>query len=94
MATDTEIAELAVTLAEDFLRNSRLQIAALADGDSAALTSAAEKVRLQETPVRPSSHSVEHLAFSLITAAHEEVRQRYAAEVKETLAKQAPRRRG
>jgi acetylornithine/succinyldiaminopimelate/putrescine aminotransferase len=92
MASDTEIAELAIKLAEDFLRESRDRIVDVAEGDTSVLTAAAEMVRLQSTDVKPSSHSVEHLAFSLITAAHEEIRQRYTAEVKQTLAKQPPNR--
>ncbi len=60
-------------LAASFLDEATQQIVAMADGDFNALYEAAQIVR--NRAMGPASqHSAEHLAFSLITAAHAELR--------------------
>jgi hypothetical protein len=78
--TPEEIADRALALAEEFLEKSRKEIVALAASDSGALYEASQIVRERAAGVPPSARSAEHLAFSLITAAHEHLRVRPGGE--------------
>lgn len=57
-------------LAGQFLDQSRGEVLAMADGSPEILMEAAEIVRGNAKSGPALSHSAEHLAFSLITAAH------------------------
>lgn len=73
VADPTEIADRAMALAGSFLQGATQQIVAMADGDMNALYEAAQIVR--NRAMGPTTeHSAEHLAFSLITAAHSQLR--------------------
>ena len=76
MTTATEIADRAMALAEEFLRTSRDEIVAMAAADGSHLYDASQIVRQRAESGSPTVHSAEHLAFSLITAAHEHLRMR------------------
>lgn len=78
MASASEIADRALELAAAFLDGSREEIAALAGEDTDVLYEAAQLVRTRATVGPHTAHSPEHLAFSLITAAHELLRERPA----------------
>ena len=62
-----------MALASSFLDGATEQIVAMAGGDLNALYEAAQIVRNRATGAA-SEHSGEHLAFSLITAAHNALR--------------------
>ncbi len=74
MATASEIADRALELAAGFLDGSSSEIADLAGDDGKVLYDAAQIVRGRAEGGPHSAHSAEHLAFSLITAAHEQLR--------------------
>lgn len=65
-----EIADRSMELAGEFLDQTRDEVLAMADGNVEVLREAAEIVRARATGGPALSHSAEHLAFSLITAAH------------------------
>ena len=62
-----------MTLASSFLADATKEIVAMSDGDLNALFEAAQDVKDRATGPA-SEHSAEHLAFSLITAAHADLR--------------------
>jgi hypothetical protein len=74
MADAAKIAERALNVAAAFLKDARREIVDLADGDLEALFQASQIVRDTASGGRASEHSGEHLAFSLITAAYQELR--------------------
>lgn len=80
--TAAQIAERALALADRFLVEGRDEIAGMATEDGRVLYDAAQIVRTQADGGAHGAHSAEHLAFSLIAAAHELLR---------TTAKPAPR---
>ncbi|HVH64393.1 MAG TPA: hypothetical protein VM674_00025 [Candidatus Acidoferrum sp.] len=65
-----EIADWSMELAGKFLEQTKDEVLAMADGNAEVLREAAEIVRARATGGPALSHSAEHLAFSLITAAH------------------------
>ena len=78
MATAEELAERALQLAERFLSGSVDEIEALAGTDPQVLYDASQVVRSRAEGGPHAAHSAEHLAFSLLTAAHERIRLRGA----------------
>lgn len=74
MASASEIADRALMLAERFLEESRDELSGMASGDHNVLYEAAQIVRGRADHGRYAAHSAEHLAFSLITAAHDRLR--------------------
>ena len=70
MQTAREIADRSMELANTFLDQTRDEVLAMADGNVHVLREAAEIVRARATGGPALAHSAEHLAFSLITAAH------------------------
>lgn len=74
MATAQAIADRATAMATSFLEASREDIEQMVDDDAKVLFEAAQIVRRQADGGSRSAYSVEHLAFSLITAAHEHLR--------------------
>lgn len=70
MSTAREIADRSMELAAEFLDRTRDDVLAMAGGKAERLREAAEIVRSRATGGPALSHSAEHLAFSLITAAH------------------------
>jgi hypothetical protein len=78
MTSASKIADRALELAGEFLEGSRGEIAALAAGDTNLLYEAAQLVRGRAAAGPHTVNSPEHLAFSLITAAHELLRQEAA----------------
>jgi hypothetical protein len=77
MSSAAEIADRAMALAEGFLAGSRDEIVRMAAGERNVLYEASQLVR-KRAAGEPSVPGVEHLAFSLITAAHEIVRKQAA----------------
>lgn len=75
MSSADEIADRALELAGGFIDQSKGELLAMAGGDYDALFRASQIVRERSTGGPASEHSVEHLAFSLIASAHEELRQ-------------------
>ena len=73
MAAPDQIADRAMALASSSLDGATKEIVAMAGGDLNALYEAAQIVRNRATGAA-SEHSAEHLAFSLITAAHTALR--------------------
>jgi hypothetical protein len=73
MAEPSDIARRALTLANSFLEDATKEIVNISDGDLNALFEASQILR-QQSVGQISAHSAEHLAFSLITAAHSELR--------------------
>jgi hypothetical protein len=82
VSTANEIADLSLKLANEFLDGARNQVRDMADGDTDRLREAAELVRDQAGQGPALSHSAEHLAFSLITAAHSAMLDEYRAAEK------------
>ncbi len=80
MASASEIADRAMALAEGFLSGSRDELAGMASDDGSVLYDASQLVRGRANSGAPTAHSAEHLAFSLITAAHELIRTRGPAK--------------
>lgn len=78
MATPAQIADRALELAGGFLSASRDEIASMAGDDGHVLYEASQVVRERADSEigGHSAHSAEHLAFSLITAAHDLLRRR------------------
>ena len=74
MASASDIADRALELAARFLEESRDDLAGMSGGDHDVLFRAAQLVRERADKGRHVVHSAEHLAFSLITAAHEQLR--------------------
>lgn len=70
MSTAREIADQSMDLATEFMHSTRDRVLAMADGNMDLLREAADIVRGRATRGPALSHSAEHLAFSLITAAH------------------------
>ena len=70
MSTPQEIADRSLQLANRFLDSARKEIEDMAAGDVQMLKEAADLVRTQAAEGPALSHSAEHLAFSLITAAN------------------------
>ncbi len=73
MAAPDQIADRAMALAASFLVGATKDIVAMAGGDLNARYEASQIVRNRATGAA-SEHSAEHLAFSLITAAHSALR--------------------
>lgn len=73
MPKPVEIADRAMTLASSFLAEATKEIIAMSEGDMSVLYEAAQDVKSRATGPA-SEHSAEHLAFSLLTAAHAELR--------------------
>jgi hypothetical protein len=70
MSTPQEIADRSMQLAGNFLDSARKEIEEMAGGDFQMLREAADLVRANATKGAAISHSAEHLAFSVITAAN------------------------
>lgn len=70
----SQIAHRALELAHGFLTQSEAELLDMAEGDPNALFDASQMVRKQASAGKASEHSAEHLAFSLITSAHEALR--------------------
>lgn len=70
MADAKAIADEAMRLARQFLDDARSRIVELSEGDLNALYDASQIVRTEAVTPAGSPHAIEHLAFSLITAAH------------------------
>lgn len=70
MSTAEEIADRSLHLADGFLESARKEIGGMAGGDFEMLKEAADLVRARATKGSALSHSAEHLAFSVITAAN------------------------
>ncbi len=70
MSTAREIADKSMELATEFMDSTRDRMLEMAEGDTNLLREAADIVRGRATEGPALSHSAEHLAFSLITAAH------------------------
>jgi hypothetical protein len=75
MADPTAIAERALQLANDFLEGESRTIAGMAQGDMPVLLDAARIVRQQAETQAKAALGVEHLAFNLITAAYDALRE-------------------
>ena len=75
-ADAADIARRAIEIASSHIETESRRLAEMAHGDTTLLRDAARIV--QELPPGPNSGglSAEHLAFNLITAAHELVRQK------------------
>jgi hypothetical protein len=78
MASATEIADRAMALAEAFLAGSRDEIARMAAGGDGSLLYDASQLVRKRAAGADAVPGAEHLAFSLITAAHETLRKRAA----------------
>lgn len=72
------MADRALELAAGFLEGSRAEIEQMIDSDGKVLFEAAQLVREEAETGPHAVHSVEHLAFSLIAAAHEHLREQAA----------------
>jgi hypothetical protein len=70
-----EVAERALHLADQFIDASARDLLEMAGGDAEVLFRASQIVRRHSTGGPALQHSAEHLAFSLLAAAHEVVRQ-------------------
>lgn len=75
MSKADEIADRAMALAAGFIDQSESELLELAGGDYEVLFKASRIVRERSTGGPALGHSAEHLAFSLIASAHEELRQ-------------------
>lgn len=77
MAGDpTAIARRAVELATDFLEGDGQELAEMAGGDMPVLLDAARIVRQLADTQAKAALGVEHLAFNLITAAYDSLREK------------------
>ncbi|HYY45895.1 MAG TPA: hypothetical protein VE951_02445 [Candidatus Angelobacter sp.] len=88
MSTAREIADQSMRLAADFTNSARDRLLEMADRDTDLLREAADVVRRSATEGPSLSHSAEHLAFSLITAAHNVLVEENQRRVDETLRRQ------
>jgi hypothetical protein len=70
MSTAREIADNSMELASEFMDSTRNRVLEMANRNMDLLREAADIVRSRATHGPALSHSAEHLAFSLITAAH------------------------
>ena len=70
MSTPQEIADRSLQLAGNFLDTARKEIEEMSGGDVQMLKEAADLVRANAAEGPALSHSAEHLAFSVITAAN------------------------
>jgi hypothetical protein len=69
-----DIARRAVEIASSYIENESKRLADMAGGDTTLLRDAARIVQEQPPAANSGGLSAEHLAFNLITAAHELVR--------------------
>lgn len=73
MAEPPEIADRALELATSLFGGATKELVAMANGDLNLLYEASQIVRSRATG-SATDHSIEHLAFSLISTAHSELR--------------------
>lgn len=75
MSSAKDIADRALEMADRFIEESRSELVGMAGGDYNVLFQASQLVRERSAGGSALEHSAEHLAFSLIASAHEELRQ-------------------
>jgi len=74
MSTADQIANRAMELASGLIEQSKGELLEMAGGDHDLLFRASQLVRERSGSGPASEHSIEHLAFSLIASAHEDLR--------------------